>query len=464
MSKFNSTTKGSTKTINYDGLSAYTQFPEKELYLMVCNSLLENKFYEKKEDQMIRLIDLIKKVDKEFLCNLIIYVREKMYLRSITHVLVVELARLHKGLASDVIERVCKRPDDMTEILAYQLQKYGKPIPNQIKKGLANAFLKFDEYQLQKYNAQKVVKLKDILFLCHVKGNELTKKLIEDKLETPYTWETEISDKGNKKEVWDELVDSGKLGFMALLRNLRNILDVCNGSTVVKVIERLQNKEEVEKSKQLPFRFWSAYRELQENNNPMTSLVLGSLDVACGYSAKNLKLSGVSFVASDVSGSMQQCISERSKVQYIDIGLVMQGIAKKISPMSITGIFGDDFKIKNYPVGSVFSPVLNYREGEVGYSTNGYKCIEYLNDNNLKVDNILLFTDCEMYGGSIQSELQKYKTNINKDVKVFIFNLAGYSTVQFPENSVYEIGGWSDKVFDYIEAVDKPIKELLTKK
>jgi len=248
---------------------------------------------------------------------------------------------------------------------------------------------------------------------------------------------------------------------MALLRNLRNILNVCDNDIINKVVERLQNKEEVERSKQLPFRFWSAYRELQENDNPMTSLILGALDKACGYSVKKLKLSGVSFIASDVSGSMQCNISKRSKVQMIDIGLVLQGMAKLISPMSITGIFGDIFKVKNYPVGSVFSPVLSYDEGEVGYSTNGYLCIEYLNNNNLKVDNILLFTDCEMYGGSIQEELNKYKKNINKDVKVFIFNLAGYSTTPLSKNGVYIIGGWSDKVFDYIEAIEKPVKKLI---
>jgi 60 kDa SS-A/Ro ribonucleoprotein len=247
---------------------------------------------------------------------------------------------------------------------------------------------------------------------------------------------------------------------MALLRNLRNILNVCSADIIKKVADRISNKEQVEKSKQFPFRFFSAFRELQENNNPMTSIILQAIDVACGYSIKNLKLNGVSFIASDVSGSMQTNLSTKSKIQYIDIGLVMQGLAKKISPLSITGIFGDTFKIKNYTGNSVFEPVLNYKEGEVGYSTNGYLTIKYLNDNNIKVDNILLFTDCEMYGGDIQTELSKYKNSINQNVKVFIFNLAGYKTIQFPEYSVYTIGGWSDKVFDYIEATNFNIKKI----
>jgi hypothetical protein len=66
-----------------------------------------------------------------------------------------------------------------------------------------------------------------------------------------------------------------------------------------------------------------------------------------------------------------------------------------------------------------------------------------------------------MYNGSIQSELSEYRKNINKNVKVFVFNLAGYKTVQFPEHSVYTIGGWSDKIFDYIEATEIPVRKLL---
>merc|ERR1740121_530392 len=44
------------------------------------------------------------------------------------------------------------------------------------------------------------------------------------RIPVPKTWETQVSDQGNKPEVWEELVKSKNLPFMAMLRNLRNLL------------------------------------------------------------------------------------------------------------------------------------------------------------------------------------------------------------------------------------------------
>jgi hypothetical protein len=451
--KYNS--KVSTKTTNLAGGSAYKTTSEMELYMLACASLMEDSYYESAAKRLQRLKELVKACDPEFVSSLTMYVREKMYLRSVSHALCVELANYHKGYAASVIERVCQRPDDMTEILAYQLENYKKPIPNQIKKGLARAFAKFDEYQLAKYNKDGAVKLKDVLFLSHAKGNELTKKLIDGVLETPYTWETELSEKGNSEKVWKELIKSGKLGYMALLRNLRNILNVIQDEKGIKAVAKLiADKKAVQDSKQLPFRFWSAFRELKNNANPFTSHVLKALDTACGYSAKNLKLSGTSLIVCDVSGSMQENVSAKSSVKRIEVGLVMGGIAKMISPNSIMSIFGDTFKVKNTLGTSVFESVLSYKEGEVGYSTHGHLALEWLNAIGTKVDNILFFTDCQLYEGDLQSELSKYKSNINPKVKAFMFDLSGYGELQIVGPNCYNISGWSDKVFEYIESIE----------
>ena len=460
--------KKTTKTTNHEGGVAYSLTPQTELYLFVCSALLADKFYEKESEQIDRLRKLILQVKPEFVAKLCIYARKEMHLRSISHVLVVELAHVHKGLAKKVIPKICERADDMTEILAYQLATYGKPIPNQIKKGLALAVKNFDEYQLAKYSRDTAVKIKDVIFLAHPKRTELTDKVVKDTLEVPYTWEVQLSEKGNKEEVWRELIVSGKLGYMALLRNLRNILQVTNdGKLIQHIAERIQDAEQVHRSKQLPFRFWSAYKQLQAVANPYVDMILNALAEACNHSAKNLKLHGACFIVADVSGSMQHPISEKSSIERIEIGLVMSGIAKQISEFSMAGVFGDIFMLKNYPKGSPFMPVINYREGEAGYSTNGYLAIRFLNEQNIKVDNILIFTDNQMWdsvngGNHIQHEFSEYRKNVNPAVKLFCFDLAGYSTVQFPEGSVYLIGGWSEKVFEYIEASQSnaPIKDI----
>jgi telomerase protein component 1 len=52
------------------------------------------------------------------------------------------------------------------------------------------------------------------------------------KLPTPETWETQVSTKGNKASTWESLIDHKKLPFMAMLRNIRNLIRVCQASPV----------------------------------------------------------------------------------------------------------------------------------------------------------------------------------------------------------------------------------------
>lgn len=44
------------------------------------------------------------------------------------------------------------------------------------------------------------------------------------KLATPYTWEAVLSRDGNTAESWEQLIESGRLPFMAMVRNVRNFL------------------------------------------------------------------------------------------------------------------------------------------------------------------------------------------------------------------------------------------------
>ncbi|XP_066483000.1 telomerase protein component 1 isoform X2 [Tiliqua scincoides] len=84
------------------------------------------------------------------------------------------------------------------------------------------------------------------------------------RLPTPLTWERELSQRGNSAIVWEELIDSGKLPFMAMLRNLCNILRAGVSERHHKLLlKRLEDKESVIHSRQLPFRFLAAYKVIQ---------------------------------------------------------------------------------------------------------------------------------------------------------------------------------------------------------
>ena len=120
------------------------------------------------------------------------------------------------------------------------------------------------------------------MFLVHPKAKDekqqaLFDKIVQDELAIPYTWETELSALGQikfdsedlKKEAvklkWEELIFSNKLGYMATLRNLRNILEAgVSKEALNKVCGFLSDAKAVANSKQLPFRFLAAYRELKE--------------------------------------------------------------------------------------------------------------------------------------------------------------------------------------------------------
>jgi 60 kDa SS-A/Ro ribonucleoprotein len=176
MSRFNSKLP-SSKTINKAGGIAYKHSPEMELILASLNTFLEDKFYESGDERMDRISDLVSKCKPEFVAKLAVVAREDFHLRSVTHLLVSLLSKIHRGdnLVSRTLYRIAQRPDDLTEILAV----LGKPIPKQIKLGMQKALTKFDAYQLAKYRGEgKEVKLVDVFNLVHPYTDDETLKQV----------------------------------------------------------------------------------------------------------------------------------------------------------------------------------------------------------------------------------------------------------------------------------------------
>lgn len=486
---------------NLAGGQSFSLSPELDLYSRVCTMGLSDKFYKSESDQMQELVYLIKRNTPSFVAKLAIYAREKMYLRSIPMVLAVELAKIHRGdpLVSRMVSRVIKRADEITEILAYyqkandrdgQTKKLNK-LSNQIKKGIREAFEdgRFDEYQFAKYNRGTEVKLRDAMFLTHPKPQDdaqklLFDKIVEDKLDVPYTWEVQLSEAGQTGEskcaVWEQLIESNRLGYMALMRNIRNFLkEGVSTRHIDMVCDTIADKDKVLKSKQLPFRYLAAYRSLigtnfgwrsQDipdfvSNSPYLGRLLDSLETAISYSVDSLPIFQDNvLVATDVSGSMIQPVSPRSSVQMFDIGALLCMIAKKACKNSTAGMFGSDFKVLKMASGQILNNVQDIynREGEVGYSTNGYKVLEWALGHNQGFDRIMMFTDCQLYNSNndevgINTNWKKYRAKY-PSAKLYLFDLQGYGAgvpVQMYDNGVHLISGWSDKVFDILHRIEQ---------
>jgi len=160
---------------------------------------------------------------------------------------------------------VIQRADELSEFLAIYWAEGRQLLSGQVKKGLAAAFAKFDEYALAKYDRATAVRLRDVLFLSHAKPVNaeqaaVWKRLAQNEQVTPDTWEVALSSIGRTEGVtsqgiWERLLSERRLGTLALLRNLRNMQQAGVREEPVKAELASMNTDRV-----LPFRFLAAAR------------------------------------------------------------------------------------------------------------------------------------------------------------------------------------------------------------
>ena len=478
MSKFNTSNSGMHRTTNRSGCVAYDMSKREQFVTAVLTTMFgEPKFYGSTDDDIIKLATEFAHIDPEFLCKVAIYARTVGNMRSVSHVLAAVIARHAKEYTRAVIRNIVVRPDDILEIMACYKQLYGKPFPNALKRQIAKTIQKFDEYSIAKYNGgNKSITFKDVLRITHPTPNsdkvsELFNKIINDNLETPYTWETELSAKGNTKEVWDKLIQSGKLGYMAMLRNLNNMIKV--DADITPVLEKISNEEEVKKSKQLPFRFYSAYKRLRASNY-LTQDIENCLNNALMASTNNIEtIPGRTLIAVDVSGSMTCNISSRSEVTCRDIAVLLGAMASRICEDATTVYFsseywssGSGYTVCHY--GKYDSILANVKNAPLA---NGGTDMQLpfkwaLNeDTGIKpFDRVIYFSDNESNCQSrpIQSLADKYRREKNPDLWVHAVDLQGYGTQQFIGSKFNLIAGWGESVLKFINYAEDGFKNLLS--
>lgn len=218
-----------TPTRTHGGCVADSSTPYKQLERSVLSCLLwEDEFYENGQSISERISQLADKVSVDQLHALIIKAFSEYQLRHVPLWLTVALLKKPNNMARSVVERICTRPDQMTELLSLYWKDGKKSIPKQLKLGLVAAFKKFDAYQLAKWNRPTAIKLRDILQLVHPKPideaqGKLWKMLLENTLSTPDTWETRLSSGEKKEEAYSTLLKQRKMGSKAILMNMRNM-------------------------------------------------------------------------------------------------------------------------------------------------------------------------------------------------------------------------------------------------
>lgn len=305
--------------------------------VMAC-MLFEDTFYEDGESVAVRIARLVKEVRPEFAAACAFEARTKMKLRHVPLLIVREMARIdsHKHLVGPLLRDVIQRPDEITEFLSIYWAEKRQPLSAQVKKGLAAAFQKFNEYQLGKYDRQgDKVRLRDALFLSHSKpvdgvagytkelrrslktsGVEaarqlnaheaLYRRVVDGRLATPDTWETRLSGGADKAQTFTRLINEKKLGALALLRNLRNMTKAGVSDDLIRHGLRTMNVERV-----LPFRFITAARYAPHLEDAIEEAMFRCLETA-------EKLPGKTALLIDHSGSMCTAVSGKSEISRFD--------------------------------------------------------------------------------------------------------------------------------------------------
>lgn len=323
--------KLNVKVRNYthEGAKASASTPIIELERAVATCLLwEKTFYESGESVADRIQALVKQCKPYEVAELAIKARNEYKLRHAPLLLCRALASIQGALTADTLSTVIQRPDELTEFLAIYWQNGKQPLTRQIKKGLATAFKKFSAYQLAKYNRDGAIKLRDVLFMVHAKPRDedqaaVWKQLVDGTLPAPDTWEVALSAGSDKAETFTRLINEGKLGYMALLRNLRNMADAGVSSKLIG--DALESG--AEKSKALPFRFVAAARAVPAWE-PM-------IDHAMMLAMAGMeKLPGRTVILVDVSGSMNDPLSAKSDLNRLDaasaLAVLIRGVCSEV--------------------------------------------------------------------------------------------------------------------------------------
>lgn len=463
MSKFNETKKVNIR--NLAGGKAYKESDEMALVSLLLTSFGDDKFYEREATIYNRLSELISKCDKLFVAKAIIYARSQFGMRSITHVASSILARYIGGAdwGTRFYDKVVHRVDDMLEITAFHFSK-GQKLSNAMRKGFAKALGRFDEYQLAKYRGLgKSIKLVDLVNLCHPiqtdKNGRGIEKLINGELKSFDTWESELSKAGNDKAskiaVWNSLLDANKLGYFALLRNIRNIVRLDDEKLKKKALNALLNERMIRNSLVLPFRYSTAYDEMIN----IDSDSLRAIGRACEIACKNVpEFDGKTLIALDESGSM---LSGRIS----DIASLFASVLLKTQDADLI-TFANTSRYRHF---NADDSVMTIKNG-ITFSSGRTNFVSVFDVANKKYDRIILLSDMQAwsvndswYMKSPKSAYEGYKKRYNAtDCKLYSIDLAGYGTLQLPQKDVFCLAGFSERIFDLMKYLETDKRALIT--
>ena len=306
----------------------------------------------------------------------------------------------------------------------------------------------------------------DLINLCHPKSAAVD-KFQRGEIKSADTWETRISgseDKEEKEQNWRELVEGRKLGYLALLRNLRNILncDFADNEWIkTYLVPQLTNATAIKKSLVFPYQIYTAYKFLDEK--PMSIMV--ALDEAFRIAIGNVPiLNGSSLLVLDVSGSMDDPCSDNSKITCKEIGAVYGACIYLSNKDSEFIKFGNRAKKCEYRrTMNVFDMIEKMEDNDnCDYGTD---IVPVWNMLDKHYDRIFLISDMQVMEScpwawttrdNPVEAMSKYFANFG-DTHVYSFDVSNYhSQIANPRSgNLTMLTSLSSQVFKMLEYIEK---------
>lgn len=404
---------------------------------------------------------LVSSVPAESVSKMAIEARFQQKLRHVPLLLCREMARLesHRGLVAATLAQVIHRPDELCEFVSlyWQSNDKKKTLSSAVKRGLATAFQKFDEYQLGKWDKDaKEIKLRDVLFLSHAKPKDadqaaLWKRLIDGSLATPNTWEVGLSaakSEDEKRTVWERLIDENALPAFAFLKNLRNMI-----SAKVPRATMTKGFEQLKPAMLLPIDFLRAATFASDYVRQLE-------DVMYRCAAQWPKLKGWTIFVVDVSGSMGERLSSKTDFSRMDAAAAMAMLAAEMcEQVTIYATAGSDSARKHHTEKVAAHRGFALAKEIVGTARHlggggifTRQCLEFIREHEHDTpDRIVVFSDsqdCDLDRSKKPAPFGKSNYIVDVSSHNHGINYAGVWTA--------EIAGWSESFLRFIAELESP--------
>ena len=470
---------------------------ESELFLMAATYLAgEDSFYERAEQREARFVDLVHQVvatNPAFVARLAPYLRNELKIRSASIVLAAEYVAAGGERGRPVIDSVLQRGDEPAEMIGYWHSRHGRRLPMAVKRGVADAAVRlYSERSALRYDGVgRGVRMADVIELTHPKAgnpkqNALFKWLLDrrhhndavanpDVLPMLAAAETlaavpaderrgllhergpkALADAGTSWErlsgwlpggmdaaAWESVI--GSMGVMALIRNLRNFDEQgISPAAVETVLGRITDADEVAKARLFPYQVWAAYKHAPSDDWKR------ALGTTLELTTQNIPALDRTLVVIDMSGSMQNPVSNRSVMTRVEVAAVMAAVTAKRSANADVVIFGHTNKAVRLRKGaSVLGTVerLVNKIGSVGHATYGHTAIA-AHYNRRKHDRVVLFTDDQMRDSGL--------VDISAVPLIYTVDLAGYRPRSLPSGGRgrHSLAGFSDATFSLMHTLE----------